>query len=54
MNTVLFDCDWNAMSKGNRKILNIIMTFGQITPRLQVEPFFVINREYFAQVGLNF
>lgn len=39
------------MAISNRKILIILMTFGQNTPKIEVKPFIIVNREYFAEVG---
>lgn len=49
-NAEVFNCAWTDMAISNRKILIIMMTLGQRTPKFEVKPFIVVNREYFAEV----
>ena len=38
------------MSVSTRKMIVVLMSFGQDTPRILIPPFYVQNRELFAQV----
>lgn len=49
-NEALYDCDWTEMPASTRKMMIIMMTFGQDTPVMSFPPFYVANRASFAGV----
>lgn len=51
-NESLYNSDWTEMPIATRKMIIILMTFGQNPPVLEVSPFYVINRKALAGVRL--
>lgn len=50
MNSELFNSQWTDFSIANRKMVIILMSLSQKTSQVEVPPFIIINKEYFADV----
>lgn len=53
LNQALYDCAWVEMPLSTRKMMVIMMAFGQKAPSMECLPFYAANRESFAGVAMD-
>lgn len=54
LNEALFNSEWTDMPLSTRKMVIILMSFGQANPTLEIKPFYELSLFAFAQVSATF